>query len=269
MPRPGDIDTTYPDKLKVLNIELLEPFKGAKQHHKMRCLQCKHEWDATPLSKLQNYKLYGRGGCPLCTRSHLTDRKSKKRQLNLQTLKARGLEVLSNWDGRYVQGIPGQSIPVMVTVRNTKCGHTFTSSSKNLLTRGVECPTCAKMYLTNILNDNAERIHTKWAQTATQWQLYKSTVTSLTRKAYKTNKKKINPDNLPQGRAGTKGAYHLDHIVPIRYCFENNIPAKLCSHRDNLQMLRWLDNVSSRDNPKGKIPSIFEGWINIVNGEHA
>lgn len=267
MPIQGDVDTTYPDKLKAINIELLEPFRGAKQHHKMKCLQCAHEWEATPLSKLQNFKKWKVGGCPKCNLDRKLVEKKISRAKNIKQLEDRGLEILSNWDGR--NSVGRKCVPLPVTVKNTRCGHTFTSNAVNLLRRNVECPVCATLYKTSNINAWSELNSARWRQTATDWQLYKSKVTSLTRKSYIANKKKINPDNLPHGRAGTKGAYHIDHIVPIRYCFENKIPAKLCSHRENLQMLGWLDNVSSRDNPKGKIPSIFEGWINIVNGEHA
>lgn len=260
MPRPGDIDTTYPAKLKQIGIELLEPFKGSKIHHLMKCMNCSHEWSATPLAKLQiSFKKYGVNGCPNCNLARQTAEKKISRAKNIKQLEDRGLEILSNWSGQRVAD--KNNTHVFVKIRNKRCGHVFESNAVNLLTRGVECPTCAKMYLTNILNHNAERIHNKWAQTATDWQLYKSKVTSLTRKSYIANKKKINPNNLPQGRAGTKGAYHVDHIVPIRYCFENNIPAKLCSHPKNLQMLSWNDNIKYRNYLKESVPEIFNGWL--------
>lgn len=260
MPRSGDFDTTYPAKLKQIGIELLEDFKGTKIHHNMKCMNCSHVWLATPLAKLQiSFKKYGVNGCPACENKRRDNHKAIIRQANVQKLQARGFEIISNWDGRRVNDV--KNIPTKVTVRNKTCGHTFTSEAKNLLARGVECPTCATQYRTNVLNARVERVHTKWAQTATDWQLYKSKVTKLTRKSYKIHKKEINPNDLPRGRAGTPGAYHVDHVVPIRYCFENNIPVELCSHSSNLQMLGWNDNVGSRDKLKDRVPTIFKQYI--------
>jgi hypothetical protein len=46
-----------------------------------------------------------------------------------------------------------------------------------------------------------------------------------------------------RGLAGQLGAYHLDHIISIKYGFDNNIPAEQIGHISNLQMLPWLENI--------------------------
>lgn len=249
---------TYVDRLNDIGIKLLEPLKRVKTHHLMQCILCGYEWSATPISKLQNFKIHGIKGCPRCSN---VVKYEQIRQVNIQKLKDRGLEVLSDWDGTTGKG--RDSTPIDVTVRNTQCGHTFTSTSKNLLTRGVECPICAKQYKTNILNADSERRSANWRQTASEWQIYKSEVTKLTRINYNANKHIINPDNLPTGRAGTEGAYHIDHIVPIRYCYNHKIPAHVCADSSNLQMLNWRENVGSRDKLKEstEIPSIIQPYI--------
>lgn len=249
---------TYTEKLSEIGIKLLEPLKQVKTHHQMQCMWCGYEWSATPISKLQNYKKHGIKGCPRCSN---VVKYEQIRQANIQKLKNRGLEILSDWDG--TTSIGQEGIEINVTVRNPQCGHTFTSISKNLLTRGVECPICAKQYRTNILNADSERRSAKWRQTATEWQIYKSEVTKLTRINYNTNKHSINPDNLPTGRAGTEGAYHVDHIIPIRYCFNNKIPVHICADKSNLQMLGWRENVGSRDRLKEgvKIPNVLKPYI--------
>lgn len=260
MPRPGDIDTTYPDKLKQIGIELLEPFKGSKIHHQMKCLGCQHVWTATPIAKLQNsFKKYGVNGCPKCDAARREEQKNGTRLQNIEKLQARGFQILSEWDGTTGRGKEGKSIPV--TVRNTQCGHTFTSSSKNLLTRGIKCSVCATEQRTQTLNTNSKDRSDEWKKTADLWEKYRSKVRSLTRKTYKKHKHIINPTNLLTGKAGTEGANHIDHIVPIRYCYENNIPEAVCAHHTNLQMLGWRENVGSRDKLKGVVPSIFEGYI--------
>lgn len=94
MPRPGQFDTTYPDKLKEIGIELLEEFKGSKKHHHMRCMACDHEWIATPISKLhRSYKIFGVSGCPRCKQTRLY---FEKQQHCIQLIKDRGFEILSH-----------------------------------------------------------------------------------------------------------------------------------------------------------------------------
>ena len=249
---------TYTEKLASIVIKLLEPLKQVKVHHKMQCMQCDHIWSATPISKLQNFKKHGIKGCPLCSDAAKYEH---IRQTNIQKLKDRGLEILSDWDGTTSNG--KDCVVIDVTVRNTNCGHTFTSTSKNLLTRGIECTVCGITHRTNYINAWSELNSTKWRQTATEWQEYKSDVTKLTRINYKNNKHIINPDNLPTGRAGIEGAYHVDHIIPIRYCFNNKIPVHICADKSNLQMLGWRENVGSRDRLKEgvKIPNVLKPYI--------
>jgi hypothetical protein len=86
-------------------------------------------------------------------------------------------------------------------------------------------------------------------------------VSALTEETYRNFKHIINPNNLPRGRAGVQGAYHLDHFVPTRYCFDNNIPPEVCADASNLQMLGWRENVGSRHNIKGVIPPLFFKYI--------
>ena len=45
-----------------------------------------------------------------------------------------------------------------------------------------------------------------------------------------------------RGRAGVKGAYHLDHIKSMWYGFHNNISPEIIGDISNLQMLPWLEN---------------------------
>lgn len=251
----------YADSLTQAGISLLEPLQQVKKHHYCKCNSCGHEFLATPLSITQIYKKWGTNGCKQCNLRRQSELKHTIRQANIQKLMDRGLEILSDWDGTTGEG--RDSTPIDVTVKNTQCGHTFTSTSKNLLTRGVECPICAKQYRTNILNADSERRSANWRQTASDWQIYKSEVTKLTRINYNTNKHSINPDNLPTGRAGTEGAYHVDHIIPIRYCFNNKIPVHICADKSNLQMLGWRENVGSRDRLKEgvKIPNVLKPYI--------
>jgi hypothetical protein len=260
MPQEGDIYATYPIRLLIIGIQLQESFKGAKTQHRMKCLICKHKWVATPIAKLQSFRKYGVNGCPMCNLDRQNAEKKQIRANNIQKLKDRGIEVLSDWDGTIGKG--KESAPMEVTVRNVNCNHTFTCSSKNLLSRGTICTVCGIEERTTHINKWSKANSDEWKKTATEWKIYKSKVQSLSRFAYRANKSTINPTDLPTGLAGTEGAYHVDHIVPIRYCYDNDIPEEACAHYTNLQMLGWRDNVGSRDKlkPGMLIPQILEQY---------
>lgn len=262
MPAPGNIDNTYPEKLQQIGITLLEPFMGAKKHHSLLCNTCSHQWTATPISKLQTNKKYGVSGCPNCNTNKKNDIYSKHRQQVIQDLFDRGIEILDNdYDGRLRLDYSKSLKDEKIKVRNINCGHIFMVTPLNLIQSKVECGICGPIKRITNATAWSKANSEEWKKTADIWQRYQSKVRAQTRLSYKDNKDKINPNNLPTGKAGTEGAYHLDHIVPIRYCFENYIPVDLCGHPDNLQMLGWRENVGSRDKLKEYVPEIFKDYI--------
>lgn len=261
MPKAGDVDIAYPTLLQQENkIRLLEPFKGAKQHHQMQCMVCNHIWIATPLSKRQTLKKNGVGGCPQCNVTRKEAVYMPKRQNVLRQLKERGIEVLdSGYDGR--RHTIDEHTYSKILVKNTHCGHEFYCSPSNLIMMNVECSICGPQKRAAPLTAWSKANSAQWKETATEWQRYKAEVSSLTEQTYKQYKKQINPHNLLRGKAGIDGAYHLDHIVPKRFCFDNNIPPELCADHTNLQMIGWRENVGSRNHIKGTIPPIFFNHI--------
>lgn len=76
---------------------------------------------------------------------------------------------------------------------------------------------------------------------------YRNRVSARTRRTYRENKAEINPFDLPLGRCGVDGAYHIDHIISVRHGFENKIPVEVISAKENLQLLPWLDNIRKYD----------------------
>lgn len=160
MPVLGDIDLSYPSKLKAIGITLLEQFTGAKKQHLMQCDSCQYEWEATPISKLQNFKKWGRGGCPEC---HRTKEYSERREQNIVSIQTRGFEILSPFNGSYVNE---ENVPTRLTVRNTNCNHQFDIDAKNLLSRNVICPICNKAEKIKRLNANSKARSVEWQKTA-------------------------------------------------------------------------------------------------------
>lgn len=81
-------------------------------------------------------------------------------------------------------------------------------------------------------------------ETTPEYRRYSNRVHVLTRKVYEEYHNEINPNGYPRGLAGQQGIYHLDHIISIRYGFDNNIPPEDIAVKENLQMLPWKENIS-------------------------
>ena len=84
------------------------------------------------------------------------------------------------------------------------------------------------------------------------WVRYLNKVRVLTRH----NIKKIpNIDLNKRGKSGDRGAYQIDHIIPIKYGYDNNISEELISDISNLRFIPWEENrrKGKKYDGKGKI----------------
>lgn len=76
------------------------------------------------------------------------------------------------------------------------------------------------------------------------YRKYAGAVHRATQSIYEEHKDHINPNNYPRTLAGVDGGYHLDHIVSVRWGFDNNVPVDGIARLENLRMLPWRQNVS-------------------------
>ena len=76
-----------------------------------------------------------------------------------------------------------------------------------------------------------------------EYTKYSRTVHALSQKVYIENISVINPNNYPRTLCGVEGGWQLDHIVPIKECFQRGLTPKEASSIDNLRMLPWHDNL--------------------------
>lgn len=82
----------------------------------------------------------------------------------------------------------------------------------------------------------------------TSLSAYRCAVQKITEQTYKDNLSALNPNNKIRGKQLTgNDNHHLDHIVPVIVCFENNIPAKICGSLQNLQLIHWRENIKKND----------------------
>ena len=83
----------------------------------------------------------------------------------------------------------------------------------------------------------------KAKETTPSYKKYAGKVHRLTQKIYEQYKDEINPDDLPRTVCGVDDGYQLDHIIPIKFGFENDIPPEVLADKDNLRMLPWKENL--------------------------
>jgi len=82
-----------------------------------------------------------------------------------------------------------------------------------------------------------------WNPHRKEYKRYACRVHGLSNKNYKLNIDIINPNNYPRTICGIDGGWQLDHIIPIKECFELGIPIEEASDISNLRMLPWRENL--------------------------
>lgn len=84
-------------------------------------------------------------------------------------------------------------------------------------------------------------------ETTPAYKRYANRVHKLTQKVYEENKHTINPKRYERTLCGVDGGYQLDHIVSVRFGFDNNISPEKLSEVDNLRMIPWKQNLLKSD----------------------
>lgn len=84
--------------------------------------------------------------------------------------------------------------------------------------------------------------HHNWNPNKSEYKKYKSRVMYYTRKSYKEHKSELNPNNYKLAIAGTLNGFQIDHIIPIKYGFDNNLPPETVGHINNLRIVTWKEN---------------------------
>ena len=76
-----------------------------------------------------------------------------------------------------------------------------------------------------------------------EYKKYARQVHGLSQKVYQEYKDVINPNGYPRTICGVKDGWQLDHITPIKECFEKGLTPQEAAQVNNLRMLPWKDNL--------------------------
>lgn len=88
-----------------------------------------------------------------------------------------------------------------------------------------------------------EYLNTRRKESTPEYTRYKNLVHKLSERTYVEHIDEINPDRFPRTLCGVDCGYQLDHIVPVRECFDTGVSAFDASSVENLRMLPWKQNL--------------------------
>jgi hypothetical protein len=228
------IKNKYFSDFERIGLTIISEYTAPKNKHSLSCNTCNYEWEATLISKIQNNIKNKKNGCPKCRDIELYTKRYEKILDDIRHIKASGYIVIDESE------INGNSINI--SVRRISCNHIFKSKICNIAEGQSNCPECNDNVKKERLKHHNDLRHSEFMETADEWGIYKSLVYSKTSKVYNNNVEYINPNNLKRVLAGEYG-YQLDHIMSIRWCFDNGIPVEACSDKSNLRMITWEENI--------------------------
>lgn len=90
-----------------------------------------------------------------------------------------------------------------------------------------------------------------------QFEDYSKKARGLSERTYQKWESVINPLGLKRGYTD----YHLDHKVPVMWCFKNNVPPELVANVLNLQILPFDDNLRKHDSVQDDSWGILTGGV--------
>lgn len=243
------MNQTYPDCLKTIGLQIVGDFSIANNHHNIKCLLCGDIFNATPKSKMSNYKKHKVKGCPKCTKKETYKDENVGMRNRLISL---GFE-FTDFNSKLAE----------IDARNTncKCGRWWKTKPTYLLSERSFCRPCnddKKRKRFEVLNKERFQFI---CSNHKSFQNYKKLVRHHSEKNYKKYINIINPDNLPRGRVGQDMVYNLDHIVSQAFCWKMNIPAEVCGDISNLRMLDAMKNIVKQAKSVNRFPLIFDQYL--------
>jgi hypothetical protein len=76
-----------------------------------------------------------------------------------------------------------------------------------------------------------------------EYTRYSQAVHNLSHKIYLENIDSLNPNRYPRTLCGVEGGYQLDHIIPIKECFNKGLSVHEAASITNLRLLPWKVNL--------------------------
>ena len=145
---------------------------------------------------------------------------------------------------------PSQSVVMSKPRPNRIKKETRTCIGKGCDTTFVVVPSKTKKYCSHSCQQRTANVAAKgigsrkMRNPATpEYKKYARQVHGLSQKIYEEYKDVINPNNYTRTLCGVEDGWQLDHITPIKECFEKGLSPQEAAQVSNLRMLPWKDNL--------------------------
>jgi hypothetical protein len=102
---------------------------------------------------------------------------------------------------------------------------------------------CHGLTLDNSHLHSPEVLKKKIKDTTPAYTRYKRLVHRLSGRVYAENIDTINPERHTRTLCGVADGWQLDHIIPIKECYERGMTPEEAADVTNLRMLPWRDNL--------------------------
>jgi hypothetical protein len=232
----------YVNKLQKAGLELAEPFKGLTSlHHNIKCLLCLGQFNATLKSKVQNFKNSGLRGCPTCTTSKRYEAERNRMREKIAEL---GFEVTD---------FETKGDTIIARNLNCKCGRSWTTKPTYILSGRSFCKPCNDETKASRMRECNEVKHKTAISGLSEFKAYKKKVMVLSNRVYREN-----VERFPVLRSREN---HLDHIIPISFCYKSDIPEEICASICNLRVIPANDNVKKNTKIPQIVPPEFRKYI--------
>ena len=126
------------------------------------------------------------------------------------------------------------------TCLNEKCLKEFTV--KPAMIKKFCCKSCSTTVNNPAPKGRGSRPY-RVKDTTPDYTRYAQLVHNLSHRVYLENINTINPNGYPRTLCGVEGGYQLDHITPVKECFNKGLTAEQAASLENLRMLPWKENL--------------------------
>lgn len=172
--------------------------------------------------------------CNVCHHKSKLDETRRRQQCELEDL---GYEVLGVQQNKYGHNVFTLKTPCCSSIITPTHGNVF--KQFNLYGK-PPCTICGgKERMSKAMTAYVEKHGANYDLAA--FEDYQKKVRKMSARTYEAYKHVINPQNYPRGRSA--GFWHLDHKVPIIWCFKNDVPPEVAAGLQNLQMLPVVENL--------------------------
>lgn len=213
-----------------------------------------------------------------CQDCRTKENRIRKREEEILYLESIGYKVIDS------KPILNKHLKPVYNLIRIECGHDFSAVFGNIQKQLIEygmlpCSVCGKEIQKNKTIErnklgcpekakeafakynmlrSAEALERYQSKEYNDFIEYTKYVRFLSDKTFCEHYYEINPQNLKRGKD-----YHLDHIVPIYYCFHNNISAEKCASAENLQLLSNEENRQKHHKLNDASYILLEKWSNV------